>query len=141
MKLNKVKERASTQALKNIDSKAITCLGQHCTLPSVLVWTAEVAVSILSSYFQVSVSNTREINLKVIKVSVELSFRASALHCQILCFYFTPNGTSLMTYIWYDFPELQKCLACWGEMICTFEWCLNYFKYRFLGYITPCTGL
>lgn len=36
--------------------------------------------------------------------------------------------------IWYDFPELQKGLACWRETIYNCEWCLYYFKYSFLGY-------
>lgn len=64
MKLNKVKQWVSTPVPKDTDSKAVTCSGQHCTLPSVSVWTVEVAVSMLPSYFQVSVSNAREISLK-----------------------------------------------------------------------------
>ena len=62
-KLNEVKQWISTPVPTDTDSKAVICSRQRCTLLSVSVWAVEVP-STLPSYFQVSVSNAREISLK-----------------------------------------------------------------------------
>lgn len=92
VKLNKVKHRASTWVPEGTNFKAVTCSGQHCALLSALVRTVEVTVPKLSSYFQVSVSNAREISLKY---GLSLSswslwgvggvkFPSPDIHCQTL---------------------------------------------------------
>lgn len=142
VKLNKVKHGASTRVPEGTNFKAVTCSGQHCALLSALVRTVEVTVPKLSSYFQVSVSNAREISLKY---GLSLSswslwgvggvkFPSPWHTLPNTVFTLLQMEPVLSLSIWDDFTRLQKALACWRKMVCDCELCLYYFKYAFLGY-------
>lgn len=115
VKLNKVKHGASTWVPKGTNFKAVICSGQHCALLSALAWTLEVTVPKLSSYFQVSVSNAREISLKyglsLSKVSVGwvgLSFRAPDIHCQTLFSLYSEQNQSYHCQYGMTSPDSKK---------------------------------
>lgn len=138
MKLNKVKHQVSPWVPKGINSKGATCSRQCCTLLPVLVWSVGAAELMLSSYFQLSVSNAREIRLKyglaLSKVSMGLNFKAYDIHCQILCFRCTP--TSLVTI---NTELLHWTPKRFGMLKRNDMWSGVVFKYAFLVYYSLLT--